>query len=110
QTLLTVDRGRYDGDLVGLVAADSPGAAKRAARAVVIRTTPLPAVLDFEQAHAAGAPLVHEQAESNRAFTDLFEWGDVSEGLAAADVVVSGSYFGPSAYHRPLEAATGALA
>ncbi|MPZ52589.1 MAG: molybdopterin-dependent oxidoreductase [Acidimicrobiia bacterium] len=110
QTLLALDRGRFDGDVVGLVAAETPRAAKAAARAVALKTTPLPVIRDFDHAAASGAPRIHEELKTNLACTDRFEWGDIDSGFNRAEVVVTGSYYGSNAYHRPLEASTGALA
>src|SRR5690606_33656180 len=89
QTLITLDVARYDGDVIGLVAAETPRAAKAAARAVIVASTPLPVIRNFEEAVADDAYRIHDQLPSNVAFNDQFEWGDVEAGFADAEVVVT---------------------
>ncbi len=59
QPILAIDRVRYVGDMVALVAAETPRAAEAAGR-IVVDYEPLPAVFDPVEAMQPGAPLVHE--------------------------------------------------
>ena len=66
---------------VGMVAATDLRTARRAAGLVEVEYEPLPPVFSYDEAMAAGAPLVHEHLGSNLAVTDSFEWGDVEAGM-----------------------------
>ena len=50
QPVLAIDRVRYHGEPVALVAADHPEQARRAAEAIVVEYEPLPVVSDMERA------------------------------------------------------------
>ncbi len=109
QTVLSTDRARFDGDLLGLVVADDPDVARRAAAAVGITYEPLPVLLTYADAVRPGAPRLHPQHADNVAFRDELAWGDVAAGLDASPHVFTADYFGPHAFHRPLEPATSCL-
>ena len=89
---LAVDKVRYAGDAVAVIAAESRGAAEDAAELVEVEYQPLPAVVDAEAALAGGAPLVHEQFGTNRCYTWALEAGDVDRLFAEADVTVRERY------------------
>lgn len=74
--------GRYVGDVVGLVVAETPVAARAMAERVVQREQSLPAVLDMDAALAPGAPPVRLTDAGNIAFEMAI--GDSAEELAAA--------------------------
>ncbi|MEU9170466.1 xanthine dehydrogenase family protein molybdopterin-binding subunit [Streptomyces sp. NPDC048420] len=59
---------RYAGDPVAVVVARDRYAAADALEAVEVDYTPLPPVLDLEQALAEGAPLVHSDKGTNRCY------------------------------------------
>ena len=63
---VAIDKARYVGDAVAVIAATSRGAAEDAAELVEVEYEPLPAVVDAEAALADGAPLVHEEFGTNR--------------------------------------------
>ncbi len=87
QPVLAVDRVRYHGEPVAIVAAETPELARRAADRIVVDYEPLPAVTDMEQALDPAAPTLHD-------------WGNVlrhvriahGEPDARADVWVEGYY------------------
>jgi carbon-monoxide dehydrogenase large subunit len=89
---LAVDKARYAGDAVAVVAALSRGAAEDAAELVEVDYEPLPAIVDAEAALVEGAPLVHESFGTNRCYTWTLETGEVDRLFAEADVTVSGRY------------------
>ena len=89
---LAVDKVRYAGDAVAVIAAESRGAAEDAAELVEVEYEPLPAVVDAEAALADGAPLVHEQFGTNRCYTWKLDAGDVDRLFAEADVTVHERY------------------
>src|SRR3981189_2032505 len=62
------DKVHHVGDIVAAVVADTRFAAEDAAEAVEIAYDPLPAVTTPRDAVAPGAPLVHEQFDSNLVF------------------------------------------
>ncbi len=80
-------------DEIAAVAADSELIAQEAVGLIRVEYEELPGVFDPESALGAGAPLVHEGRESNRA--DLryqFSHGDVDEAFARAAAIVEGTY------------------
>jgi CO/xanthine dehydrogenase Mo-binding subunit len=110
---------RFAGDIVAAVAGPTPEAARAAARAVDVAYEELPAVFDAIEAVAPGAPLLHpEAAESageavsigvrplagtNVCHRFRIRHGDVADGFAEADVVVTRAFRTPGAAHAPME-------
>jgi xanthine dehydrogenase molybdenum-binding subunit len=103
--VLAVDRVRYLGEPVALVAAVTPQIAAEAAELVSVDYEELPGVFDVESARAGGAPRVHEVGNT------LVSWqircGDAAAALAAADVVVEGEYRSQHVEHAYLEPEAG---
>jgi CO/xanthine dehydrogenase Mo-binding subunit len=89
QPLLAADVVRHAEEPILLVAHESAERAEAARRAVRVEIEPLPAVLDVAEA-LAGTVRVH--GEDNVFKEILIERGDVEEGLAAADLVIEGTY------------------
>ena len=98
QPVLAVDRVRYHGEPVALVAADHPEQARRAAEAIVVEYEPLPVVSDMERA-VESAPIHDGRPTAGHGYRDddrpnvlrsieLFH-GDPEAG---GDVTVSGVY------------------
>ena len=82
---LAQDRVRHVGDPVAFVVADTVQQARDAAERVAVAYRPLPAVVDAQQALAAGAPLLWDEAPGNLSYR--FERGDraaVKAAFAAA--------------------------
>jgi carbon-monoxide dehydrogenase large subunit len=89
---VAVDEVRYVGDPVAIVIARDRYAAADALEAVDVDYTPLPPVLDLEDALADGAPLVHADKGTNRCYTWPLAAGDYEAEKARADVVVHRRY------------------
>ena len=86
---IAVDRVRYVGEAVAVIVADSPYSARDAAELVQVDYEPLPAVADTEQALAATAPIVRDDATDNVCFR--WQIGDDSataKAFAGAATVV----------------------
>ena len=89
---VAVDKVRYAGDAVAVIAATSRGAAADAAELVEVAYEPLQAVVDPEAALADGAPLVHDEFGTNRCYTWTLEAGEVERLFAEAAVTVKERY------------------
>jgi putative selenate reductase molybdopterin-binding subunit len=103
---------RFAGQRVAAVAAETAGAAQAGADLVAVQYRLRPAVLDPEEAMAAGAPLVHGDKDPSAGIADPRRniaaeahggTGDLAKGLAAADAVVSQSFGVHRVQHAHLE-------
>ncbi len=123
QPVVALDRVRYVGDIVALVAAETPRAAEEAAALVDVIYDELPAVFDPLSALAPGAPPIHDlrpEEEQDREGTALYfdirpqfgtnccnlfrlRHGDVPQRLTQADVVVEETFRTPAIQHVPME-------
>ena len=98
QPVLAIDRVRYFGEPVAVVAADHPEQARRAAERIVVEYEPLEPVADPERA-TESEPLHPDRPTANQGYKDdprpnvvrtmLIQHGDPE---AAGDVSVSGVY------------------
>jgi carbon-monoxide dehydrogenase large subunit len=79
--VLAMDRVRYVGEPVALVAAQTAAQAQDAAEAIEVDYEDLPAVADVETASARGAPVIYPEAPGNIALD--WEHGDAA-GVQAA--------------------------
>jgi carbon-monoxide dehydrogenase large subunit len=86
---IATDEVRYLGDAVAVVVADDAYHAADALEVVQVDYEHLPAVIDMEAALRDGAPLVHADKGTNRAFTWGFAAGDYEAARQDADVVLS---------------------
>jgi carbon-monoxide dehydrogenase large subunit len=73
------------GTAVAAVVAQSRALAEDAARAIEVEYEPLPAVVNAEEALKPGAPLAHEELDSNVCYTVTQKGGDVEKAFAEAD-------------------------
>ncbi|MDH3402416.1 MAG: xanthine dehydrogenase family protein molybdopterin-binding subunit [Acidobacteriota bacterium] len=89
QVPLVKDKIRHLGEPVAMIVADSRALAEDAADLVLLDCEPLPAVVDLEEALAPGAPLVHDDLESNVAAHVPQRKGDYAAARARADVVLA---------------------
>ena len=78
---LPTDKVRYVGDPVAFVVAETVLAAKDAAEAVTLDIEPLPAVITAEEAAAAGAPQLYDDAPNNISLD--YHYGDADAVNAA---------------------------
>jgi carbon-monoxide dehydrogenase large subunit len=84
QPLLAHDKVRHVGEAVAVIVAESRYAAEDAAALVALDLEPLPAVLDPEQALAAGATVVHDKFDTNLIGGFTIGKGNVDAALALA--------------------------
>jgi carbon-monoxide dehydrogenase large subunit len=101
---LTTDKARYQGDGVAVVLAESRAAAKDAAEAVDVEYEPLDPVVDMEAALADGAPLVHDEFDTNASYTWTLVNGEPDKVFADAPVVVKERYVLQRAIPNAIEA------
>lgn len=103
---------RHVGDRVAAVAAESIEAAESALEKIKVEYEILPAATDFDSALAPGAPVIHEEAlkGDNPVAMDgnIFDSvditiGDIEEGFAQADLVLSKEYRTSRPNPAPLE-------
>src|ERR1700678_3201334 len=87
QPVLAMDRIRYQGEAVALVAADHPETARRAAQRIKVDYEVLPAITSARQAMEPGAPRLHPHGNLLREVK--IRTGDPR---ATADVIVTGEY------------------
>ena len=102
--ILAGDTARFVGEPVAVVIADDPYRAEDAIELVEVDWDPLPAVTSIEQAQAAAAPRLHEQADRNR-LVDLLMFDDdrLAAIFAEAAVTVSATFASARVAALPLE-------
>jgi putative selenate reductase molybdopterin-binding subunit len=94
------DKVRHVGDRVAIVAAETPELAQRALRLIEVNYEVLPHVLDPEEAMREGAPVIHDEpdtdgiydAQRNIVHHIEAEGGDGEAQWARADFVFEGEY------------------
>src|SRR5947207_3706890 len=86
--VLAEGRVRYVGEPVAVVVAEDFYTARDAAELVEVDYEPLPVVTHLEKALSKDSPLVHEQFNSNQAFTHQLKNGDVEAAFKKADRIV----------------------
>jgi CO/xanthine dehydrogenase Mo-binding subunit len=103
--ILACERVRYVGEPVAVVAAATQQIADEAAELVAVEYAELPGVYDMEAALEPDAPLVHD--EGNLLVSWHIARGDCDAAMAAADVVVDGTYRTQHVEHAYLEPEAG---
>ncbi len=102
---------RFVGDRVACVAAESADIAEQALKLINVKYEVLPAVFDVRDAVKDGAPVIHDEPDSDgihdrkhniAAHYDV-EIGNLANGLAEADFVVEEEFETQYAQHCPLE-------
>jgi putative selenate reductase molybdopterin-binding subunit len=91
---------RHEGDRVAVVAADTPEIAKRALQLIDVEYEVLPAVLNAPDAIQEGAPIIHDEDDTEGIYRRErnivqhieAEVGEVDRAFAEADFVHSGEY------------------
>ena len=101
--ILCTDKVRYVGDEVAAVAAVDEDTAEAALELIKVDYEPLPAVLELDEAMQDGAPLVHEDKETNSTWSVQRLFGDPDKALAECDHVVEGTYVTHQVAHCCLE-------
>ncbi|MBI4492234.1 MAG: xanthine dehydrogenase family protein, partial [Chloroflexi bacterium] len=120
QPIVALDKVRYVGDVVAVVAAEERDLAEEALDLVEVEYEPLTPVADVLEAMQPGAPIIHEtrrtpdvvfvdmrsvhfQADSNVCSTYHVEQGDVEAGFAEADELFEDTYTAPTIQHGHME-------
>lgn len=98
---LAVDKVRYIGDPVAIVAADTREIASAALALIEVEYEPLPVVSDPVQAHQPDAPLVMESGNLLKHIK--VRKGDMDQGFAEADVILEETFHTPAYDHAFLE-------
>jgi putative selenate reductase molybdopterin-binding subunit len=102
---------RFVGDRVACVAAESAEIAEQALKLINVKYEVLPAVFDVREAVKDGAPVIHDETDSDgihdrkhniAAHYDV-EIGNLANGLKEADFVVEEEFETQYAQHCPLE-------
>lgn len=101
--VLPADRVRYAGQPVAAVVAASRYLAEDALAAMRVEYEPLPALTDVVQATAAGAPRLYDDWPDNVAVGREIRTGEPEAALAAAPLVVEGTFRTPRQAAAPLE-------
>jgi putative selenate reductase molybdopterin-binding subunit len=94
------DKVRHVGDRVAVAAAESPRLARRALRLIDVEYEILPHVLDGEEARASGAPVIHDEPDTEGIYSPEHNIvhhieaaeGDAGEQWGRADVVFERTY------------------
>ena len=101
--IIADDRVRFVGEIMAAVVSGSRYQAEDALELIDVDLDPLPAVTTFEEAMAAGAPLVHESVPNNQYILGHRTMGDVEKAFAGADIVVEGEVTHPRVSAAPME-------
>jgi CO/xanthine dehydrogenase Mo-binding subunit len=117
--VIAIDRVRYVGEPVAMVAALDERTAENAIDAIIVDYEPLPFVTDAEEAMADEAPLLHDNMETLKDFyfkgeakpvagTNIFQkynyvCGDVDAAFAAADRCFEDRFTFPMIFHYAME-------
>ena len=88
QIPMVKDKARHIGDPIAVVIAESRYIAEDALEDIIVDYEPLEPAVDMEPALEPGAPLVHDDMESNMAAHVVQEKGDYAAARARADVIV----------------------
>jgi len=101
--ILAVDRVRFAGEMIAAVLADTRYGAADVVELVRAEIEPLPAVVTFDQALAADAPLVDEALPENLFHLAHRSYGDVEKAFEMADAIVEGEVTHPRVAPAPIE-------
>jgi nicotinate dehydrogenase large molybdopterin subunit len=105
QPVLAVDRVRYDGEPVAVIAAETPDAAEEAAALVDVEYEDLKGVFDVEEALGEEAAPVHPGG--NRYVSWHASQGEVESAMSHAEAIVEETYRSQRVDHAYLEPEAG---
>ncbi|SDK23116.1 xanthine dehydrogenase, molybdenum binding subunit apoprotein [Paenibacillus sp. OK060] len=94
---------RYVGDVIAAVAADSPERAALALDSIRVEYEEWTPLDSPEAALAPGAPELHEHGPGNVLHRTEIKRGNVDEGFAACEHIVSETYYTPRQMHAYME-------
>jgi len=100
---LAVDKVRFVGDEVAAVCAIDRETAERACELIEVDYEELPAVYTVEDAVAEGAPVIHDERESNVSLNRDIVYGDLDAAFERADYVREDVYRTHAVQHAYLE-------
>ncbi|HEY7475574.1 MAG TPA: molybdopterin cofactor-binding domain-containing protein [Vicinamibacterales bacterium] len=101
---LAIDKVRFVGDPVALVVARDETTAADAAELIDVTYEALETISDHDEALAVAEPRIHDYGAGGNVHKKVsLEFGDVEEGLAAADHVFEDVFFYEGNTHLPLE-------
>ena len=100
---MALDKVRYAGEPVALVAADDRYVAEDALELIEIDYEPLAPVVDLDAALGEGSALLHEAVGSNLVHHRTFRYGDPETAFAEADHVVKLDWQFPRYASTPME-------
>jgi CO/xanthine dehydrogenase Mo-binding subunit len=103
--ILVIDRVRFYGEPMALIAAETPELAERALGLIEVEYERLPGVFDPAEALRPGAPIV--QAPDNRVAAWTIHKGNVEAGFAQADRIIANTYRVPYQEHAYIEPEAG---
>jgi CO/xanthine dehydrogenase Mo-binding subunit len=117
--LVALDRVRFVGEPVAVVAAEDPLIAEEALSLIDVRYDELPCLATVADALVPGAPLLHENIADTGEFHDIasvggamkpnvchyeyFERGDIARGFAEADEIIEETFEFPMIYQYAME-------
>lgn len=119
--IVAIDRVRFVGEPIAVVAAETQAAADLAAIKIDVDYGPLPAATSLAAALAADAPEVHDgplrpgsahglgrlpDRDGNVCYRYTFERGNLDRAFDAAAVIVTGEYQFPAVYQYSMETHT----
>jgi CO/xanthine dehydrogenase Mo-binding subunit len=107
QPVLCGDVVRFEGDQVAIVVAETEDAATRARDLIEVVYEDLPVITDPRDAMQHGSYPIHADHPDNVLQRFLVRKGDVEQGFAQADVIVSGTYYLPMQEHAYLQPEAG---
>jgi CO/xanthine dehydrogenase Mo-binding subunit len=107
QPVFSSDMVRSVGDPIAMVVAETEEIAARARDLIRVEYEDLPVVTDPREAMKPGAPLIHENRDTNIFKSYRIRKGDVERGFAEADVIVEDDYFTPLTEHAFLQPEAG---
>jgi CO/xanthine dehydrogenase Mo-binding subunit len=99
---LAMDKVRYVGDAVAVVAAETEEAAREALGLIRVDYEQLPALLDAEEALREGAPEIHD-GKSNLVLPINRDFGDVDKAFGECDRIFEDEYTTQAAAHCNME-------
>jgi 4-hydroxybenzoyl-CoA reductase subunit alpha len=102
QDALAMDKVRYIGDEVAVVAAIDEDIAEEALDLIEVEYEKLPALFDPIEAMKPGAPKIHD-VENNLGSKIFWDFGDIEKGFKEADYIREDDFITNTVTHCPME-------